>query len=88
MTEPSDIEKKSLEAHVELCAERYRNLEHKLETIDERISGLEQLAKSVHECVHNINEKYNDRVIRWGGSIIMILLGIIGWLATQYFRTL
>jgi hypothetical protein len=32
--EPSDIEKKSLEAHVELCAERYNHLELKLETLE------------------------------------------------------
>lgn len=84
MTEPTDIEKKNLEAHVELCAERYRALETKLEDIDNKICALEKLAKEVHNCVHSINEKYNDRVIRWGGSIIMILLGIIGWLASHY----
>ena len=32
MVDTTDIEKKSLEAHVELCAERYRFLENKLET--------------------------------------------------------
>ena len=30
MVDTTDIEKKSLEAHVELCAERYKLLEHKL----------------------------------------------------------
>ena len=30
----TEIEKKSLEAHVELCAERYKLLELKLETVD------------------------------------------------------
>jgi hypothetical protein len=30
MADTTDIEKKSLEAHVELCAERYRHLELKL----------------------------------------------------------
>ena len=32
MADTTDIEKKSLEAHVELCAERYRLLEVKLES--------------------------------------------------------
>jgi hypothetical protein len=34
MVEPTDIEKKSLEAHVELCAERYKFLETKLESVE------------------------------------------------------
>ena len=37
----TDIEKKSLEAHVELCAERYSNLEFKLENLDKRMDSLE-----------------------------------------------
>jgi hypothetical protein len=31
MAETTDIEKKSLEAHVELCAERYNALEQRLD---------------------------------------------------------
>ena len=33
MVEATEIEKKSLEAHVELCAERYNALEDKLATM-------------------------------------------------------
>ena len=36
MVEATDIEKKSLEAHVELCAERYRYLEEKLDSLENR----------------------------------------------------
>ena len=34
MADTTEIEKKSLEAHVELCAERYRFLENKLEMVE------------------------------------------------------
>ena len=34
MADTTEIEKKSLEAHVELCAERYRFLEEKLESVE------------------------------------------------------
>ena len=40
MVDTTDIEKKSLEAHVELCAERYKLLELKLETVETSVSGL------------------------------------------------
>jgi hypothetical protein len=37
MVDTTDIEKKSLEAHVELCAERYRMLELKIETVEKEV---------------------------------------------------
>jgi hypothetical protein len=40
MVDTTDIEKKSLEAHVELCAERYRMLELKIETVEQEISAM------------------------------------------------
>ncbi len=33
-----DVEKESLEAHVDLCAERYKRMEEKLDSIDERMN--------------------------------------------------
>jgi hypothetical protein len=36
MVEATDIEKKSLEAHVELCAERYNAIENRLDSVDEK----------------------------------------------------
>jgi transcription elongation GreA/GreB family factor len=39
-TKTTQIEKENLEAHVELCAERYRQLETRLETIEEKVSTL------------------------------------------------
>jgi polyisoprenoid-binding protein YceI len=37
------IERENLEAHVELCAERYRLLETKLDTLEERLVGLHKV---------------------------------------------
>ena len=39
MASPTEIEKKSLEAHVELCAQRYLFLEEKLETRRGKLSS-------------------------------------------------
>ena len=39
-TKTTQSEKENLEAHVELCAERYRQLETRLETIEEKVSTL------------------------------------------------
>lgn len=83
----SDIEKKSLETHVELCAERYKFLEQKLETVEEKVIGLETVIREVHDTLMNMASKSNDRLINWGVGIIVTLIGIVGYLlATFVFK--
>lgn len=38
--QPTDIEKENLESHVELCALRYQNLEHRLVAIELKVESL------------------------------------------------
>ena len=84
MTETTDIEKKSLEAHVELCAERYRFLEEKLETLEGNIASVKIMVIEVHNMVQNMSTKRNDQLINWGMGIMGIMAGIIGWLVVNY----
>ena len=88
MVDTTDIEKKSLEAHVELCAERYRMLELKIETVEQEVGQVKHMVTEVHSIVRKMGEKRNDQIITWGIGIIGVLLGIVGWLATHYVRTL
>ena len=78
MIEPTDIEKKSLEAHVELCAERYNALEDKIAVLDNKITSVGAMVKEVKEAVGKMAEKNNDRLIGWG-------VGIIGFLIVSLF---
>jgi chromosome segregation ATPase len=84
MVDTTDIEKKSLEAHVELCAERYRFLEEKLETLEDKISNLSKTVSAVHELVAKVAEKRNDQVIGWGVGIIAALVGTVGYLLSNF----
>lgn len=84
MNETTDIEKKSLEAHVELCAERYRFLEHKLAAVDDKITALEDLIKEVHEAIQQISSRRSDQIIQWGLGMIMGLIGCLGYLLSVY----
>ena len=88
MSTPTQIEKESLEAHVELCAERYRMLELKVETVEKEISEVKSMVAEVHGIVRKMGEKRNDQLIAWGIGIIGALLGVVGWLATHYVKTL
>ena len=80
----SEIEKKSLEAHVELCAERYNALEDKMEIMTANISHLCELVQEVKSSVTKMSEKNTDRLIGWGIAIIGFLGGSVIYLITHY----
>jgi hypothetical protein len=80
----TDIEKKSLEAHVELCAERYRMLELKIETVESSISSLQSMVESVHGMVHTMSDQRNDQLISWGIGVIGFLVATVGWMLARY----
>ena len=84
MSETTEIEKKSLEAHVELCAERYKSLDERLDFLSEKISKVEEVTDEIKNCVQKLTEKSNDRLIGWGVAIITSLVGMVGWLLTHY----
>jgi len=84
MADTTDIEKKSLEAHVELCAERYRLLETKLETLDEKIESVVTATVAIKDSVQAMAEKRNNQLIGWGIGIIGALIATVGWLLTHY----
>jgi len=86
MGDTTDIEKKSLEAHVELCAERYRLLETKLESMDEKITTLFSVIAELRGMLQATNAKNNDRLISWGVGIIVTLVGALGWAAAHLIK--
>lgn len=84
MPDTTDIEKKSLEAHVELCAERYKLLENKLQTVEEGVEETKDMVRNLTSTVSGMAEKSNDRIITWGVGIIATLAAVCGWLLTHY----
>ncbi len=83
-TEPTDLEKKSLEAHVDLCAQRYRFLEEKISNIEETIDSQGTVIREVHDMVQSMAEKRNDQIMAWGMGIIGSLVAIVGYLLITY----
>jgi hypothetical protein len=86
MADTTDIEKKSLEAHVELCAERYRLLETKLESMDEKITTLFNVIAELRGMLQDTSAKNNDRIISWGAGIIVTLVGALGWATAHLLK--
>ena len=84
MVDTTDIEKKSLEAHVELCAERYRYLEEKLDSLEARSIENNKMISDIKSMVQTVVNKRNDQIISWGVGIIIALGSVIGWFITHY----
>jgi prefoldin subunit 5 len=84
MAETTEIEKKSLEAHVELCAERYSSLDERIDHLNAKISKVEECTDDIKTMMAAHVEKHNDRLIAWGVGTIATLVGTIGWLIATY----
>lgn len=84
MAETTDIEKKSLEAHVELCAERYRALETQFTEVKKDICEVKELSEKTHSLVNKMSEQRNTQLINWGIGIIGTLVAIIGYLLSTH----
>ena len=80
----TDIEKKSLEAHVELCAERYNALENRIDSMIVCIDEIKTDIKQMHSMIQLMSEKRNTQLINWGLGIIGALTGTIAWLVSNY----
>lgn len=73
----TDIEKENLEAHVELCAERYKNLETKLSTLDSRMGKIETLISEIKTAVAAAPNESNKTLITIGTTLGGAAIGAI-----------
>ena len=80
----TQIEKKNLEAHVELCAERYDALETKLDTVEEKVSSLETSVGEIKDMITHLDRRRSTQLITWAGTAITMLIGVVGWLLTKF----
>ena len=77
MSTTTDIEKKNLEAHVELCAERYKNLDHKLSNLDTRMTVIESHIVDIKESITNKTGGINKQMIAIGTTIVGVMFTAI-----------
>lgn len=66
----TNLEKESLEAHVDLCALRYKGL-------DERLNRVESKIDEIHEDIHKGNQSMTKVLIGAAGTIVAGLLSTI-----------
>lgn len=74
--QPTDIEKENLEAHVELCAQRYDALEKRLTSIEGKVAQLQ-------ETVEKSSLNTIKVLIGTAGTIIVACISLFGVILTK-----
>jgi hypothetical protein len=67
---PTDLERTSLEAHVDLCALRYAQL-------DGRLTNLEEKVDEMHKDIVDGQKSLTKVIIGTAGTVIAGVLGIV-----------
>ena len=70
----TDIEKKNLEAHVEICAVRYANLDIKLGNLEERMDKLETHLVDIKDALSEGSSGQYKTLITIGTTILGALI--------------
>ena len=78
-----DIEKENLEAHVELCAERYRRLEEKLENVETKMGSVSSDLSGLHTTMSQDNKIIIKTLIATAGTIIVALVSAVAAVLTK-----
>ena len=77
MSTPTDIEKTNLEAHVELCAQRYDALETRLTSIEKKVGTLQDTIEKSHLNTIKV-------LIGTAGTIIVAVISMLGIVITRF----
>ena len=80
----TELEKQSLEAHVDLCAERYGHLEQELKNLQQATLATNQRLDKMEEMMIKISDKLTEKenialrtIVKIAGTIIIALLGTL-----------
>lgn len=70
-------ESEDLELHTELCAQRYRHLETRLEVIEAKV-------ESIHQDIQKGNKSLSAVIISSAATVVAGLLGLIATLILKF----
>lgn len=62
---------------MELCAERYKQLNMKLDSVDNKVTAMEGMISEIKNGLAEANDKHNRQLITIGTGIILSLIGAI-----------
>jgi hypothetical protein len=75
-TGPIEIERTNLEAHVDLCAQRYESLDNRLTAIEGKFGDLKKLIEESHSSMTKV-------IIGTAGTVVTGVLSVLFLLLTK-----
>lgn len=75
-TGPIEIEKTNLEAHVDLCAQRYENLDNRLTKIESKFGDLQKLIETGNSSMIKV-------IVGTAGTVVTGVLSVLFLLLTK-----
>ena len=85
---PYDIERQSLEAHVDICAERYEQMDVKMNTMEARLVKVETIVSEIKNMLIEKETLAYKKLVGLGigiiGSLLTALLGLIIYVAKAH----
>lgn len=75
--ETTNLERENLEAHVDLCAQRYQILEGRLSVIEAKV-------ESIHQDITKGNSSMSNVIISSAATIVAGLLGLIATILLKF----
>ena len=77
---PTEIEKESLEAHVELCAQRYDTMKENMERMEIRLTNVENIVVQIKNMLAEKENQAYKKMVNIGftviGSLLTTLIGL------------
>jgi hypothetical protein len=73
----TDLERTNLEAHVDLCAQRYQQLDYRLGIIEVKMEGIGKDIKAGNNSINKV-------IITAASSILAGLLGLVATLLIKF----
>jgi len=85
---PYEIERTSLEAHVDICAERYEQMDNKMNTMEARLAKVESIVSEIKSMLIEKETLAYKKLVGLGigiiGSLLTALLGLILYVAKSH----
>lgn len=76
----SQLEKENLEAHVDLCAERYKGLENRLDKVESKLEKIDTDLTEIKSMISTGHSNQFRMLLSTAGGIITVLLAVLGYL--------
>ena len=83
LSQTSDIERESLDAHVSICAVRYAALETRMASVERRLDSIDTLLSDIRDTLAREPQQRQQDWMQAKSALIGVLVSLVAFLAYQ-----